>query len=252
MKCEMAVSVYVLKVTDRRTFAIRVHFAQMLKYQCFWCMTSIWIVRCFSISIRCINIWTAICYRVLKFPQRLWFCFHYTFNWNSFLCCQKIKCVLHWFLETVITGAVCLDMLLKCLWLQLTQDIYQGLIHFKSCIQFDPKFCEFVDNVLGWFLFGRAGIVWPVRWHDLTCCIPQANSFSIWRHSVAIQFTRPYCSRLFFYGSIWKLKFLLTPSLTLTAIKMQFVRRLRMLRRTLSVASWPVYLGDGSNALIVM
>jgi hypothetical protein len=58
-------------------------------------------------------------------------------------------------------------------------------------------------------------------------------------------------SRLF-YGGIWKLKFLLAPSLTLTAIKMQFVRRLQMLRRTLSVTSWPVYLVDGSNALIVM
>ena len=56
----------------------------------------------------------------------------------------------------------------------------------------------------------------------------------------------------FFYGGIWKLKFLLTPSLTLTALKMQFVRRLRMLRRTHYVASWQVYLGDGSNALIVM
>ena len=55
-----------------------------------------------------------------------------------------------------------------------------------------------------------------------------------------------------FYEGIWKLKFLLTPSLTLTALKMQFVRRLRMLRRTLYVASWQVYLGDGSNALIVM
>ena len=66
-----------------------------------------------------------------------------------------------------------------------------------------------------------------------------------------LQFTGPYCSKLF-YGSILKLKFLLTPSLTLTALKMQFVRRLRMLRRTLYVASWQVYLGDGSNALIVM
>jgi len=56
----------------------------------------------------------------------------------------------------------------------------------------------------------------------------------------------------FFYRGIWKLKFLLTPSLTLTALKMQFVRRLRLLRRTLYVASWQVYLGDGSNALIVM
>ena len=36
-----------------------------------------------------------------------------------------------------------------------------------------------------------------------------------------------------FMGDIWKLKFLLTPSLTLTALKMQFARRLRMLRRTL-------------------
>jgi len=35
-----------------------------------------------------------------------------------------------------------------------------------------------------------------------------------------------------FYGGIWKLKFLLTPSLTLlTALKMQFIRRLRMLLR---------------------
>ena len=33
---------------------------------------------------------------------------------------------------------------------------------------------------------------------------------------------------------------------------MKFVRRLPMLRRTLYVASWQVYLGDGSNALIVM
>jgi hypothetical protein len=56
----------------------------------------------------------------------------------------------------------------------------------------------------------------------------------------------------FFLWGIWKLKFLLTPSQTLAALKMQFVRRLRMLRRTLSVASWPVYLGDGSNALIIM
>ena len=66
-----------------------------------------------------------------------------------------------------------------------------------------------------------------------------------------LQFTGPYCSKLF-YGDIWKLKFLLTPFLTLTALKMQFVRRLRMLRRTLHVASWQVYLGYGSNALIVM
>jgi hypothetical protein len=56
----------------------------------------------------------------------------------------------------------------------------------------------------------------------------------------------------FFNGGIWKLKFLLTPSLTLTALKMQFIRRLRMLRRTLYIASWQVYLGDGSNALIFM
>jgi hypothetical protein len=58
--------------------------------------------------------------------------------------------------------------------------------------------------------------------------------------------------QLNFYGGIWKPKFLLTPSLTLTALKMQFFRRLRMLRRTHYVASWPVYLGHGSNALIVM
>jgi hypothetical protein len=69
--------------------------------------------------------------------------------------------------------------------------------------------------------------------------------------TLALQFTGPHCNRLFFYRGIWKLKFLLT-SLTLTALKMQFVRRLRMLRSTLSVASWPVYLGDGSNALTVM
>jgi hypothetical protein len=65
-----------------------------------------------------------------------------------------------------------------------------------------------------------------------TCCIPRPTSLSVWCHSVALQFTGPYCIRLFFYGSIWKLKFLLTPSLTLTALKMQFVRGLRMLRRT--------------------
>jgi hypothetical protein len=55
----------------------------------------------------------------------------------------------------------------------------------------------------------------------------------------------------FFMGGIWKLKFLLTPSLILTALKMQFASRLRMLRRTLHVTSWQVYLADGSNALIV-
>jgi hypothetical protein len=73
----------------------------------------------------------------------------------------------------------------------------------------------------------------------------------MYTHSVALQFTGHYCSRLFYEG-ILKLKFLLTPSLTLTALKMQSVSRLRTSRRTLSVASWPVYLADGSNALIVM
>jgi hypothetical protein len=82
-------------------------------------------------------------------------------------------------------------------------------------------------------------------------CIPWATSLSVWWHSVALQFTRPYSIRLF-YAGVWKLKFLLTPSLTLTALKMQFVRKLRILRRTLYVASWQVYLGDGSNALIVV
>jgi hypothetical protein len=61
-----------------------------------------------------------------------------------------------------------------------------------------------------------------------TCCIPRATSLSVWWHSVALQFTGPHCSRLFYEG-IWKLKFLLTPFLTLTALKMQFIRRLRML-----------------------
>ena len=65
-----------------------------------------------------------------------------------------------------------------------------------------------------------------------------------------LQFTGSYCSRPFLWGYL-KAQVLLTPSLTLTALKMQFVRRLRMLRRTLYVASWQVYLGDGSNALIV-
>jgi hypothetical protein len=46
--------------------------------------------------------------------------------------------------------------------------------------------------------------------------------------------------------------FQIPPQKTMTALKMQFVRRLRMLRRTLYAASWQVYLGDGSNALIVM
>jgi hypothetical protein len=34
--------------------------------------------------------------------------------------------------DSVITGAVCLDMLLKCLWLQLTEDIYQNLLRFQQ------------------------------------------------------------------------------------------------------------------------
>jgi hypothetical protein len=29
-----------------------------------------------------------------------------------------------------------------------------------------------------------------------TCCIPRATSLSVWWHSVALQFTGPYCSRL--------------------------------------------------------
>jgi hypothetical protein len=33
----------------------------------------------------------------------------------------------------------------------------------------------------------------------------------------------------------------------INSLKMQFVRRLRVLRRTLCVASWQVYLADGSN-----
>jgi hypothetical protein len=65
-----------------------------------------------------------------------------------------------------------------------------------------------------------------------TCCIPRATAHLVWWRSVALQFTGPYWSRHFFYGGIWKLKLLLTPALTLTALKMQFARRLRMLRRT--------------------
>jgi hypothetical protein len=38
----------------------------------------------------------------------------------------------------------------------------------------------------------------------------------------------------------------------INSLKIQFVRRLRMLRRTLYVASWPVYLGAGRNILIAM
>ena len=85
----------------------------------------------------------------------------------------------------------------------------------------------------------------------LTCCIPRATSLSVWWHSVAPQFTGTYCSWHFLWGYL-KAQVLLTPSLTLTALNMQFVRRLQMLCRTLYVTSWQVYLGDGSNALIVM
>jgi hypothetical protein len=81
--------------------------------------------------------------------------------------------------------------------------------------------------------------------------IPRATSLSVWWHSVALQFTGPYCSRLFLWGYLKAQVF--THTLTdINSLKMQFVRRLRMLRRTLYVASWQVYLGDGSNALIVM
>jgi len=73
----------------------------------------------------------------------------------------------------------------------------------------------------GWLLSRFGDIQWPFNSPDLTAAD-------------------------FFYGDIWKLKFLLKPSLTLTALKMQFDRRLRMLHRT------QVYLGDDSNALIVM
>ena len=65
-----------------------------------------------------------------------------------------------------------------------------------------------------------------------------------------LQFTRPYYSILFFMGVFESSSFY--SSLTLTALKMQFVRRLRMLRKTLYVASWQVYLGVVSNALIVV
>jgi hypothetical protein len=76
-------------------------------------------------------------------------------------------------------------------------------------------------------------VYWP--WREVVSCVTFEISWPI----------------AFLWG-IWKLKFLLTPSLTLTALKMQFVRRLRTLRTTLYVASWLVYLEDGSNALTVM
>ena len=48
------------------------------------------------------------------------------------------------------------------------------------------------------------------------------------------------------------LGFQIPPQKTIIALKMQFVRRLQMLRRTHYVAFWQVHLGDGSNSFIVM
>jgi len=53
-------------------------------------------------------------------------------------------------------------------------------------------------------------------------------------------------------GASKNLSFQIPPQKTLTALKMQFVRRLQMLRRTFYIVPWQVYLGDGSNAFIVM
>jgi len=79
-----------------------------------------------------------------------------------------------------------------------------------------------------------------------TCCIPRESSLSVWWQWPP---NSPGLIAADFLWGTWKRKFLLTPSLALTALKTQFVR-LRMLRRTLYVATWQVYLGDGSNALI--
>ena len=93
-------------------------------------------------------------------------------------------------------------------------------------------------------------------WQSRHCChLP--GTLAMTRRSVscvtfAISWRIAFLRLSMFYVGVWKLKFLFTPSLTLTASKMQFVRRLRLLRRTLYVASWQVYLGDGSIAFIVM
>ena len=92
-------------------------------------------------------------------------------------------------------------------------------------------------------------------WQSRHCChLPGTLGMTRRRLScvtIAISWRIAYLRLLMFLWGIWKLKLLLTPSLTLTAFKMELVRRLRMLRRTLYAASWQVYLGDGSSALIV-
>jgi hypothetical protein len=57
---------------------------------------------------------------------------------------------------------------------------------------------------------------------------------------------------MFFLWGYLKAQVLTRALPDINSLKMQFVRRLQMLRRTLYVASWQVYLGDGSIALIVM
>jgi hypothetical protein len=44
---------------------------------------------------------------------------------------RKLSLLSIHFGDTVITSAVCLEMLLKCLWLQLTEYICHDLIHFQ-------------------------------------------------------------------------------------------------------------------------
>jgi hypothetical protein len=79
----------------------------------------------------------------------------------------------------------------------------------------------FPGRLLSWFGY----IQWPSKSPDLTA------AYFLWGYLKAQVFAHTLPD--------------------INSLKMQFVRRLRMLRRALYVASWQVNLGDGSNALII-
>jgi hypothetical protein len=74
-----------------------------------------------------------ICYRGLKFPQIAVVLLPleselkcYGVLSENYVCCPFVFC------DTVIKCAVCPDVLLKCLWLQLAEDVYRYVIRFQQ------------------------------------------------------------------------------------------------------------------------
>jgi hypothetical protein len=76
---------------------------------------------------------------------------------------HKIKCVVHFWWHWHHKCCFYPDVLLKWLWLQLTEDICQDLIRTlstrRSCMLCDLKFWKLIDNELAKCWIGRAGTV---------------------------------------------------------------------------------------------